>query len=182
MGGVGIGDAGGEPVHSGLGDFIGHLIAAGEQIAHPKLVELHAVERLEELGDAIAAVDLNADGARDIVTANSGSSDLTIALGDGRGGFVVPEVGPAAGEDIIQERHHLLRRQLLGRLAQCRLLACELFELAPELALPIRRMLAADQGKRVLICDALPSSNSIQRGDLPRVKGGTELGRNCVSQ
>ena len=35
----------------------------------------------------VQLVDLNGDGAIDIVTANAGSSDITLLMGDGCGGF-----------------------------------------------------------------------------------------------
>jgi hypothetical protein len=41
--------------------------------------------------------DLNGDGRPDIVTANPGSDDLTILLGDGRGGFRAAPGSPLAG-------------------------------------------------------------------------------------
>ena len=36
---------------------------------------------------SVDLADLNRDGKRDIVVANTASKDLTILLGDGRGGF-----------------------------------------------------------------------------------------------
>ena len=48
---------------------------------------------------SVELADLNGDGKRDIVVANSASSDLTILLGDGRGGFTPAPGSPiAAGE------------------------------------------------------------------------------------
>ena len=41
---------------------------------------------------SVAIADVNRDGKPDLVVANSGSGDVTVLLGDGRGGFV-----PAAG-------------------------------------------------------------------------------------
>ncbi len=43
----------------------------------------------------IAAADLNLDGKADLATANSGSSDVTILMGNGAGGFA-----PAAGSPV----------------------------------------------------------------------------------
>lgn len=44
---------------------------------------------------SVELADLNGDGKRDIVVANTASSDLTILLGDGRGGFT-----PAPGSPL----------------------------------------------------------------------------------
>jgi hypothetical protein len=43
---------------------------------------------------AIAAVDLNADGAADLVVANGGSDNLSILIGDGLGGFSETSASP----------------------------------------------------------------------------------------
>jgi hypothetical protein len=48
---------------------------------------------------SVELADLNGDGKRDIVVANTGSSNLTILLGDGRGAFTPAPGSPiAAGE------------------------------------------------------------------------------------
>ena len=48
---------------------------------------------------SVELADLNGDGKRDIVVANSASNNLTILLGDGRGGFTPAPGSPlAAGE------------------------------------------------------------------------------------
>ena len=56
--------------------------------------------------DAVAAADLNGDGRADVVTANGGSGDVSVLLGDGAGGFAAAKtfasgphpVGVAVGD------------------------------------------------------------------------------------
>ena len=54
---------------------------------------------------SVAVGDFNADGKLDLAVANSGSSNVTILLGDGSGGF-----SPAASSPIAVGNHPLTQR------------------------------------------------------------------------
>src|SRR6266700_561127 len=48
---------------------------------------------------AVAVADFNGDGKLDLVVANLGSDNVTILLGDGRGGFVEASGSPISAGD-----------------------------------------------------------------------------------